>query len=730
MLNKVFPFVQWFRSYSFADLRADCMAGLTVALVLIPQSMAYAQLAGLPPYYGLYASFLPPLIAALFGSSRQLATGPVAVVSLMTAACLEPIALTGSEGYIAYAITLSLAIGLFQLFLGVLRLGVVVNFLSHPVVIGFTNAAALIIATSQLARLFGVQVDKAEYHYQTIARVVGAVAIYAHLPTLFMGCGSLLLMLLARRYAPRFPSVLAVVVLTIFLSWAGGFEHNRLVTVEEIKSPVAREKVLAYSNQSGVLVTLMEKRTKANADLAFLSTGDPAWISARREIDLFSHRIRIAGNDVTNGRQQLRMMLFKRVVEGRYSGFYLESDLPPETKTDGRIWRLQVGSRALDTGKMTMAGGGAVVGRVPGGLPRLELPQLDIASLASLFSYAVIIGILGFMEAISIAKAMAAKTGQRLDPNQELIGQGLGNILGAMGQSYPTSGSFSRSAVNLQAGARTGMSSVFTSMTVVLTLLYFTPMLYHLPQSVLAAVIMIAVLGLINVKGVIHSWQAQWYDGVIAVITFCCTLFFAPHLDKGIFIGVILSLLVFLYKSMRPQVVSLSRGEDQYLHDALTHGLKECKYIDMIRFEGPLFFANASYLEDRIIDHIESKPKLHHIIIEASGISMMDASGEEALWLIVDRVRSGGMEISFCGVHQDVLDVMMRTGMIKKIGVQHLFANMEEALNAVYTKAHKDPGDILTCPLKTVIYSEDIDNTEQKDHRLINKLRPWKMLHR
>lgn len=727
MIGKVLPFVRWFRNYSPADFRGDCMSGLTVALVLIPQSMAYAQLAGLPAYYGLYASFLPPLIAALFGSSRQLATGPVAVVSLMTAACLEPLALAGSEGYIAYAITLSLAIGLFQLILGILRLGLVVNFLSHPVVIGFTNAAALIIATSQLARFFGVQVDKAAYHYQTLVRVAEAVASHTHLPTLCMGGGSLALMLLARRYTTRFPSVLAVVALATLLSWLTGFEHNRTAAVAEIKSPTARDVVWAYSLQSKLLVNLIEERTQANQRLADFPPGGPDWIGARRELDLISHRIRLAGNNVINGRKMMRRMQLQRVPEGPQAGFYLQNDLPTGARSDGRTWRLQVGSGVLDTDRLTMAGGGAVVGAVPGGLPRFSLPAFDISTLTSLFSYAVIIGTLGFMEAISIAKAMAAKTGQRLDPNQELIGQGLGNILGAFGQSYPTSGSFSRSAVNLQAGARTGMSSVFTSLIVVITLLFFTPLLYHLPQSVLAAVIIMAVLGLVNVKGVIHSWQAQWYDGMIAIITFGCTLFFAPHLDKGILVGVGLSLLVFLYKSMRPQVVSLSRGEDQYLHDALTHGLKECKYIDMIRFDGPLFFANASYLEDKILDHMESKPKLHHIIIEASGISMMDASGEEALWLIIDRVRSSGREISFCGVHQDVLEVMRRTGMIKKIGIRHFFPNMEQALNAVYTKAHRDPADILTCPLKTVIYAED---AEEGGHRLMEKLRPWKVLHR
>jgi SulP family sulfate permease len=265
------------------------------------------------------------------------------------------------------------------------------------------------------------------------------------------------------------------------------------------------------------------------------------------------------------------------------------------------------------------------------------------------------------MEAISIAKAMAAKTGQRIDPNQELIGQGLANMVGAIGQSYPVAGSFSRSAVNLQAGAFSGMSCLFASLAVVATLFFLTPLLYHLPQSVLAAIIMMAVAGLINLRGFIHAWRAQWFDGAISIVTFVCTLAFAPHLDRGILVGVGLSLGVFLYRSMRPKVVDLSLGLDMALHDAVSHGLKECRYIDAVRFDGPLFFANASYLEDQIRHRRRIKKQLKHIIIGAEGISDMDASGQETLALIVDRVRSAGIDISLSGVHEAVMQVLKRT---------------------------------------------------------------------
>jgi anti-anti-sigma factor len=318
-----------------------------------------------------------------------------------------------------------------------------------------------------------------------------------------------------------------------------------------------------------------------------------------------------------------------------------------------------------------------------------------------LFPFAAIISLLGFMEAISIAKAMAAKTGQRLDPNQELIGQGLGNILGAVGKSYPTSGSFSRSAVNLQSGAITGLSSVFTSVAVIIVLLFFTPLLYHLPQSVLAAVIMMAVIGLINVSGFIHAWHAQWYDGAISILSFVCTLAFAPHLDKGIMVGVVLSILVFLYKMMRPTVSSLSRHDDEGLRDAVSHGLQRCEYVDLVRFDGPLFFANASYLEDKINDRLQQHESLKHIIIVSNGINDMDASGEEILSILVDTVRSRGVDISMSGVNESVMAVLERTHLIDKIGRDHIYPTMEKAICAVHSHTHTGAEE-LSCPLTTV----------------------------
>lgn len=704
MLTRIFPFLGWFQKYDMGTFRADGLAGLTVALVLIPQSMAYAQLAGLPAYYGLYASFLPPLVAALFGSSRQLATGPVAVVSLMTAASLEPLASAGSEGYIAYAILLAFLVGLFQFLLGVLRLGLIVNFLSHPVVNGFTNAAAIIIASSQLSKLFGVYVDKAEHHYETIMRVVESTFHYTHWPTMAMGVLAFSIMFGFKKINPKLPNVLIAVVTTTLLSWAFGFNNDaKSIDILAIQSVKARQEIESFNTAIDAINTLAEERTVTSSAVeeAKETRNALAHIDATHDLNVLNTKINRLKHEAHELRTSLRDHLFTGLETNQGLVFYLKDEMPAKSETDGLTWRVKVGNKRLDVQGLTMMGGGAVVGTIPSGLPSMTVPDINLKVMLRLLPFAAIISLLGFMEAISIAKAIAAKTGQRLDPNQELIGQGLANMLGACGKSYPASGSFSRSAVNLQAGAVTGLSSVFTSLMVVIVLMFFTPLLYHLPQAVLAAIIMMAVIGLINASGFIHAWKAQRYDGVISVITFISTLAFAPHLDKGIMIGVALSLGVFLYKSMRPTVASLSRAHDLHLRDSTVHGLEECRHVALVRFDGPLFFANASFLEERITEKIMAMDKLRHIIIAANGINDMDASGEEALSLIIDRVRSTGLDISLSGVNESVMAVLKRTHLLEKIGEDHVYPDTETAICATHETAHNKYNEEV-CPLTTV----------------------------
>jgi MFS superfamily sulfate permease-like transporter len=703
-MNKFLSFFDWLRHYSGSQLKADILAGLTVALVLIPQSMAYAELAGLPPYYGLYASFLPPIVAALFGSSRQLATGPVAVVSLLTSTALEPLATAGSQEYIAYAILLALLVGVFQFSLGILRLGLVVNFISHPVVNGFSNAAALIIATSQLPKLLGVHVDKAARHYETIYHTMIAAWQHVHWPTLLMATLAFVIMYGLKRLSSRIPNVLVAVMVTTVLSWVLGFEQKAAVNISDLNSAEATREIAKFNHAVTSATLLSEKRAALIRELE--TTGkfqDPfEALDKKYAVERIGVAIKQYKDQARDYRKNLRNLRFYMAREtSNTPKFFPSGEIPEKVESDGRIWRIEVGNAPLLTHGLQLTAGGEVVGTVPRGLPALSIPEIDYHVIGHLLSFAVIISLLGFMEAISVAKAMAAKTGQRIDPNRELIGQGLANICGAVAKSYPVSGSFSRSAVNLQSGGISSLSSVFTGLTVVSVLLFLTPLFYYLPQSVLAAIIMMAVIGLINVRGFVHAWQAQWHDGAISIITFACTLVFAPHLDRGILVGVGLSILVFLYKNMRPKVVDLSLDVDRALHDAVASGLEQCKYIDVVRFDGPLFFANASYLEDQIRNRRRTKKKLKHIIISAGSINDIDASGEEALSLTVDRVRSAGIDISLSAVNRSVMKVLKRTHLIVKIGEDHIYPTIEAAISAIHPLTHSGE-DEKNCPLQTV----------------------------
>jgi sulfate permease, SulP family len=710
MLAKFIPAIGWLKGYRADSLRADFLAGVTVALVLVPQSMAYAQLAGLPAYYGLYAAFLPPMIAALFGSSRQLATGPVAVVSLMSAASLEPLATAGSSEFIAYAILLAFLIGLFQFALGVLKLGLVVNFLSHPVVNGFTNAAAIIIASSQFSKFFGISVDNASHHYETMIRVVHAAMDYTHWPTLAFGVGAVITMIILRKVNPKIPNVLVAVAIATVISFFIGYNKEVAVPLTAVNPPAVQETIERYNLTVEEISTLGQERAAGGTLLEELKKNGSgqdhmlAVVAMQNEARLLNARIEQAKQRSEHLRSQLRALKFVAAREGNSTTYFLAGGpIPEEPENDEYIWRIKVGNSAIPADRLILTGGGAVVGTIPEGLPSFSLPQFSMNQLTQMVPMAIIIALLGFMEAIAIAKAMAAKTGQKLDPNQELIGQGLANMVGSFSSSYAVSGSFSRSAVNLQSGAVTGISSVVTSVMVLLTLLFLTPLLYHLPQAVLAAVIMMAVIGLVNTSGFIHAWKAQWYDGAISIITFAVTLAYAPHLEIGIMVGVILSMGVFLYKSMRPVVASLSMHEDKVLKSAQHYRLKGCRHIAVVRFDGALFFANASYLDEQVAKFRSERPALRYILLEASGINDMDASGEEALALLVDRLRAAGIGFAISSAKGNVMAVLERTHLLHKIGLENFYPDTRSAVENIIYKVHYltdlPEGGCNSCPL-------------------------------
>jgi|TARA_B100001059_G_scaffold65347_1_gene61558 SulP family sulfate permease len=552
ILKRFFPFKDWISDLKNPKiLQADIIAGLTVALVLVPQSMAYAQLAGLPPYYGLYASFLPVAIASVFGSSRQLATGPVAVVSLLTAAALEPIASNDPSGYVAYAIMLAFLVGIFQLSLGLLRMGVLVDFLSHPVVTGFTNAAAIIIATSQLSKLFGVNVVSADHHYQTVLNVISESLVNTHSPTLMMGLLAIFIILLVRKISSRYPAVLISVVITTFISWYVKFELNY---------------------------------------------------------------------------------------------------------------------------------GGKVIGVVPDGLPSIQMPQIDLSQLINLGTVAIAISLIGFMEAISIAKAMATQTKQRLDADQELIGQGLSNIVSSFFQGYPVSGSFSRSAVNISAGAVTGFSSVVTGIVVGITLLFLTPLLYHLPQATLAAVIITAVINLIKFKPIKYAWRVQKHDAIISVVTFFVTLLLAPELELGIIVGIVLSLGSYCYRSMRPRVICLSKNNQGVFRNSDTNNIPKCCSISVMRFDGPLIFTNAGHFENEVIERVATKPELRYFIIDAIAINEIDATGQDMLHSLSSRLYEQKINLYFARVHKPIQKIFKETGFSTGEWSNHFHRTIDDAI--------------------------------------------------
>jgi len=684
LLNILFPFMEWLPELRDKKiLRADIIAGITVALVLIPQSMAYAALAGLPPYYGLYAAFLPPIIAALLGSSRQLATGPVAVVSLLTASALEPLATAGSESYVIYAILLALMVGLFQLSLGVLRLGVMVNFLSHPVVMGFTNAAAIIIATSQLPKIFGISVEKESYHYETVWNTLVTASNETHFLTLVFASLALVIMILMKKYYPKLPGVLFAVVITTVLASVINYEKTMTVSIDEVINSQVVASLIAHRERQ-------EDIEKLDKWIAELENGDENYKEIAQQLDM-------AIKHSHTNTKLLKQERFVRInTDKEKSGLLvLESSLKKDQQTDGNIWKFDGFD---EQGDVKLLAGGRVVGHIPSGLPAMRIPEIDFALISQLFFSAITIGLIGFMEAIAIAKAMATRTRQRLDTNQELVGQGVSNIIGSLFQSYAISGSFSRSAVNIGAGAKTGFSSVVTGLMVLLTLLFFTELLYNLPQATLAAVIMMAVIGLVNVKHFIHTWKVYRSDGIIAMITFFLTLAFAPHLENAIIIGVILSLGMFLYRSMKPRVAYLSRFNDGTLRDADMHQLDTCSNVSVIRFDGSLYFANTSYFEDMIIERSANKPELKYIVVDGQGINSIDATGEEMLASVTRRLEQTGIIIIFANFKRQVMLVLNNGGFLEKVGAERFFATADQALDAIWQELG-DTHDVVECPL-------------------------------
>jgi sulfate permease, SulP family len=701
--RRFLPFLDWLPP-SLPTLRADALAGLTVAMVLIPQSMAYAQLAGMPAYYGLYAAFLPVIVGALWGSSHHLSTGPVAMVSLLTGSTLATFAAQGSELFIALAISLALMVGLMQIAMGAFRLGAIVSFLSHPVIIGFTNAAAIIIALSQLNKLLGVPLPRSDVFLRDVWEMLQQIR-EAHLPTLAMGLGALAIMMGLRRFKPHLPAVLIAVVLTTVVSWAIGFERKESARPGQFADPAVSNMIYSlHAMKSRVEELHGEIITKQQDLQTYVDvTGfvHPRVLALRYDIEVLRLDIGTLERELRLRLRDLRRLTFERAIADEVPRYHLAGEAPDEAATDGRIWRV-----ALVTEQgVLLSGGGEVVGSIPAGLPELRVPRIDWDTLVMLFASAFVITLVGFMEAISIAKAVATRTKQRVDPNQELIGQGLANIAGSFSQSFPVSGSFSRTAVNMSAGAVTGMSSVVAGAIVLVTLVLFTPLLHHLPDAALAAIILLAVVGLLNFGAIRHAWKAHRHDGIAALITFFATLGFAPNLDTGILAGAALAIVLYLYRTMRPRVAVLGRHPDGTLRDALLHNLRTSEQIIVIRFDGSLFFANVPYFEDTVLDQAARHPHAKFLLVVADGINEIDGSGEEVIRHLVQRLKESGVTMVFSGMKMQVLRVMERTGLYSVVGAQNFFRTEDVALETIHQWIQDPDFDAKFCPLEERVQS-------------------------
>ncbi|MDI6745860.1 MAG: SulP family inorganic anion transporter [Rhodocyclaceae bacterium] len=679
LVKRFFPFLNWFPMKS-VQVRADLLAGLTVALVLIPQSMAYAQLAGLPPYYGLYAAFLPVLVGALWGSSQQLATGPVAVVALLTASALAPLAVAGSERYIALAILLALLVGLIQITLGAFRLGAIVNLLSHPVIIGFTNAAAIIIGLSQLNKLLGVPMTRSDKFLNDITGVFAQIGD-THLPTLFMGLAALVIMLLLKRFLPKWPNVLIAVVLTTLVSWQIGFERDMQLPLDAVRDAALHAEVVEYrAVQQRILVldqAIADERARYAQAGKEYSPAEFATMEYGLHLAVLEYEQTAQENSDRFQRLRSQHYVISAGPDGRS---LLPAVKPGQTEVQWRI-------KKIDDKGLHLAGGGEVVGAIPPGLPSLSIPRLAWNDIVSLLTAALVISLVAFMEAISIAKAMAARTRARIDPDQELIGQGLANIVGSASQAFPGSGSFSRSAVNLDAGAVTGLASVFSGVLVLITLLFLTSMLYHLPQAVLAAVIMLAVSGLINFKAIWHAWQTKHHDGIAAMITFGATLAFAPHLDVGILFGTAVAVSLFLLRRMRPRAEILGQHPDGVLAGMDTHGLQPISDVFVpVRFDGELTFVNVAYFEDMVLEALARFPNARAILVIGSGINEIDVSGEEKVRALAERLAKVGVTLYLSGLKRQVMEVLERAHISEVIPPERMFKSKDQALQILMAR--------------------------------------------
>ncbi|MAZ03676.1 MAG: sodium-independent anion transporter [Sneathiella sp.] len=567
-IEKFVPAVGWLRSYSFQDFPGDLTAGIITAILLVPQAMAYSILAGLPPEVGLYASIVPPILYALFGSSRALAVGPVAVASLMVASALGSLALPGSPDYILAALVLSALIGLFLLIMGIAKLGFLANFLSHPVMSGFTSAAAIVIAFSQLKHLLGLDIPRGARIDEAILYIFGHITD-ANSITVTVSVISLALLFVLRRY---FGPILMRV----------GFSE-------------AIANTLVKAGPMFVVIFM-------------------TFLSARM------------------------------------------------------LWNETAGL--------------VVVGSIPAGLPPLTLPEFDFALWRELAISAALIALVSFVESVAIARVLASKRRQKIDVNQELVGLGVANLGAAFSGGSPVCGGFSRSVVNFSAGANTQLAAIITACLIALSVLFFTPLFYYLPQAVLAAIIIVAVLGLVDFKALKVNWVYSKSDAAAWLVTFAVVM--AEGIEMGIIAGVGISLILFLWRSSKPHIAIVGRvGSSEHFRNIKRHQVRTCPHVLAIRVDESLFFANTRYFENYILSAIVDQPEVKHVVFICSAINAIDGSALESLEQLITDLKSAGVTFHLAEVKGPVMDRLQRTHFLEHLKPGEVFLSTHEAFKAL-----------------------------------------------
>lgn len=564
-ISKYFPFMQWLGAVNARALRADLLAGLTGAVIVLPQGVAFAVIAGLPPEYGLYSAMVPAVVAALMGSSAHLISGPTTAISIVIYSSLSPALVPASPDYIQAALTLTFLAGMVQLVLGLIRLGALVNFVSHSVVLGFTAGAAILIATSQLVSFLGVPSTKAHSFVHIWQHIAGSLAdINPYVVAI--SASTLAIAIAFRVLAPRWPGLLIALV-------------------------------------CGSLISI--------------------------------------------------------ALEGQQHGVRL-------------------------------------VGSLPAQLPPLSSPSLSMASIRQLAPSALAVAMLGLTEAVSIARAVAARSQQRIDNNQEFIGQGLSNVVGSFFSSYASSGSFTRTGVNYSAGAKTPLAAVFAAASLALIVLLIAPLTAYLPIPAMAGVLLVVAAGLVDphhIGGILRSSRQE--AGVLGA-TFLATLF--VELEFAIYIGVILSLVLYLNRTSHPAVVTLApdtHSPRRTLTNIKRAQLLECPQLMILRVDGSLFFGAVDHFAQEIERVTEQNPEQAHILVIAEGINFIDSAGCQALAQEAHRLRVDGRQMYMCSIKGEVLAVMQRGPCGKQIGTDNLFDNKTGAIARIVPRL--DPQRCAVC---------------------------------